>query len=152
MADKFDEIVATAITNQEQGVELMEKLIAVAQPGAVYSEPIVSGEYTIITASEVSVGMGFGYGGGGGSMPGPTEDEVTTSDEPESQAQAGSGFGAGGGGGGFSMGRPVAVISIGPMGVQVQPVTDVTKMALAFLTAAGSMLFMLARMRRMGRS
>lgn len=151
MGNKFDDIVLTAVKNQEQGTELMEKLIAVAQPGAVYSEPIASGDYTIITASEVSVGMGFGYGMGGGTMPGPAKGETSTPDEPESREEEGGGFGGGGGGGGFSMGRPVAVISIGPAGVQVQPVRDVTKIALAFLTAAGSMLFMLSRMRQMSR-
>jgi uncharacterized spore protein YtfJ len=151
MSDKFDDIVATAVKSQEQGVGLMEKLMAVAQPGAVYSEPLASGEYTVITASEVSVGMGFGFGTGGGTVPGPAKGETAAADEPESQEAEGGGFGGGGGGGGFSMGRPVAVISIGPAGVQVQPVRDVTKIALAFLTAAGSMLFMLSRMRRLSR-
>lgn len=151
MGEKLDDIMVTAVKSQEQGVELMEKLIAVAQPSTVYSDPIAAGEYTIITASEVSVGMGFGFGSGGGSIPKSTEDEAITPDEPESQYEEGSGFGGGGGGGGFSMGRPVAVISIGPAGVRVEPVRDVTKIALALLTAAGSMLIMLGRMRRMSR-
>jgi uncharacterized spore protein YtfJ len=129
MSEGFENMVVTAVKSQQQGQELMEKLIAVAQPGAVYGEPITSGDYTIITASEVSVSMGFGYGMGG----------------------RGFGGGSGGGGGGFSMGRPVAVISIGPDGVRVEPVRDVTKIALAFLTAAGSMLMMMSRMRRASR-
>jgi hypothetical protein len=40
------------------------------------------------------------------------------------------------------------VISIGPRGVRVEPVRDVTKVLLALLTAAGSMLMMLGKMRK----
>jgi hypothetical protein len=68
--------------------------------------------------SEVSVGIGLGLGGGGD--------------------KAGDG-GSGGGGGGGSMARPVAVISIGPGGVDVEPVVDVTKLGIAFITALGAL-------------
>ena len=51
----------------------MGKLFAVAQPGAVYSEPVTVREHTVITASEVKVGMGFGFGMGGGTAPAETE-------------------------------------------------------------------------------
>ena len=44
----------------EQMEKLFDKLLAGAQPGAVFSQPIVSGEYTLITASEVASGGGFG--------------------------------------------------------------------------------------------
>jgi uncharacterized spore protein YtfJ len=153
MSEGFENMVVTAVKSQQQGQELMEKLIAVAQPGAVYGEPITSGDYTLITASEVSVSMGFGYGIGGGAAPEAAEGEAASPEEPESQGEGARGFGggSGGGGGGFSMGRPVAVISIGPDGVRVEPVRDVTKIALAFLTAAGSMLLMMSRMRRANR-
>ena len=46
------------------------------------------------------------------------------------------------------MGRPVAVITIGPNGVQVTPVIDRTKIALAALTVVGSLVLMLGRMRK----
>ncbi len=150
MSEKFEDIVVTAVKTQEQSKEVVEKLFAVARPEAVYSEPVTAGEYTVITASEVSVGMGFGYGVGGGSASEPTEGETESADEPDS-GEGASGFGSGGGGGGFSMGRPVAVISIGPEGVVVEPVRDVTKMGLALLTTAGAMLMMLGRMRRASR-
>lgn len=150
MAKKMDDIIVSAVKSEEQGKELMEKLVAVAQPSAVYSEPIVSGDYTVITASEVSVGMGFGYGIGGGTASEATEDESASPDDLESQGAA-SGVGGGGGGGGFSAARPVGVISIGPRGVQVEPVRDVTKVILALLTAAGSMLMMVSRMRTASR-
>lgn len=64
----------------------------------------------------------------------------------------GLGFGLGGGGGGVASGRPVAVISVGPDGVQVRPVVDPTKIALAALTTLGAMLMMLGRMRSASRS
>jgi len=151
MGKGFEDIVIKAVKNQEEGIELMEELIEVAQPGAVYSEPVTSGDYTVITASEVSVGMGFGYGLGGGISSEPAEGEVAGADEPESQGEEASGFGGGGGGGGLSAARPVAVISIGPDGVRVEPVMDRTKIALAFFTTLGSMLLMLVNMRKASR-
>ena len=52
------------------------------------------------------------------------------------------------GGGGRTFSRPVAVVIVGPEGVRVEPVMDVTKVALAALTAFGFMFSMLGRMRR----
>jgi len=147
MSDEFNEVVVTAVKNQEQAAELVEKLFAVAQPGAVYGEPVTAEGYTVITASEVSVSMGFGYGIGGGTGTESAEGE----DEPEGENGEAKGFGGGGGGGGVSMGRPVAVISIGPEGVQVEPVVDATKIALAVFTTAGSMLIMLGKMLKASR-
>ena len=66
-------------------------------------------------------------------------------EEPEMQGE-GVGLGGGGGGGGAAMARPVAVISVGPNGVQVEPVVDPTKIAIAFFTTLGSMFFKLSRM------
>jgi len=151
MSEKFNEVVVIAVKNQEQAAELMEKLLAVAQPDAVYGEPVTVGEHTVITASEVSVSMGFGYGIGGGTGPESAEGEVASEDEPQGEKGEPKGFGGGGGGGGVSMGRPVAVISIGPDGVQVEPVVDATKIALAVFTAAGGALIMLGKMLKASR-
>jgi uncharacterized spore protein YtfJ len=149
MSETFDDIAVTAVKTQEQSKEVVEKLFDVAQPEAVFSEPVTAGDYTVITASEVSVGMGFGYGIGGGTA--SEEGETPSTDELEAEGGEASGFGGGGGGGGFSMGRPVAVISVGPGGVHVEPVRDVTKIGLALLTTAGAMLIMLGRMRKASR-
>jgi uncharacterized spore protein YtfJ len=146
MSEEFNKIVATAAKNQEQAAELVEKLFAVAQPGAVYGEPVTVGEYTVITASEVNVGMGFGFGLGGGSERGGRRQGVSEDKPQDEEGEAG--IGGGGGGGGASAGRPVAVISVGPEGVQVEPVVDPTKIALAFFTTLGSMFFMLSKMRK----
>lgn len=144
MSDETDKVLDSVIKSQAQNLELMEKLFAVAQPGAVYGEPVASGEYAVITASEILVAAGSGYGVGGGTGAETLETETAV----EGEEDEGTGFGGGGGGAGVSMGRPVATINIGPNGVQVQPVVDVTKIGLAFFTTIGAMLMMLGRMRR----
>jgi uncharacterized spore protein YtfJ len=57
--------------------------------------------------------------------------------------------GGGLGGGGGSHGRPVAVIVIGPNGVRVRPVVDVTKIGIAAVTTWLAMFLMFRRWRRM---
>jgi uncharacterized spore protein YtfJ len=146
MSEDMDKVVAAAEKSQKWAAEVVQKLFDVAQPSSVYAEPVTAGERTVITASEVSVGMGFGIGMGGGEgrgLPtgGPDEEETELGGE-------GTGMGGGGGGGGASLARPVAVISIGPEGVQVEPVVDPTKIAIAMFTTLGTMFFMLSRMRR----
>ncbi|MGD8967656.1 MAG: hypothetical protein PVI07_09125 [Anaerolineae bacterium] len=160
----FDQLTAVSVENQEQSIALLEKLVAVARPESVFGEPLDVEGRTIITASEVTAGLGVGFGFGGGSAPGraakekrqrarssdPHERvdlEETGSEEAESEGED-VGMGGGGGGGGGASGRPVAVISVSEEGVQVEPVVDATKIALAFFTALGSMLFMLINMRK----
>jgi uncharacterized spore protein YtfJ len=126
--------------NWEKSMGVLQRLFDVANVSAVYSEPVQNGEYTIITAAEVSIGMGIGQGVGSG-----TEEEVTAAGESHT-VSGGSGGGGGGGGGGWS--RPVAVISVGPGGVRVEPIVDVTKLGLAFFTMIGSAIFMMRKMRK----
>ena len=143
--DKFEKAMVASETSQKQTAEVIGKLFEVAEPAKTFSKPVKAGDYTIITASEAYVAMGVGFGVGVG-----TE---KTNKNTEEQAPATSEIdgGGGGGGGGVGVGRPVAAISIGPDGVRVEPVVDVTKIALAFFTMMGSMLFMLGKMRRAGR-
>jgi uncharacterized spore protein YtfJ len=137
MSEDF-EIIAEKISGQDKGNELLERLADVGSPSAVFGEPVESGEYTVITASEARVGLGFGYGGGGGIESGDGND-----------AEAGtSGYGGGGGGGGAAVARPVAIIEIGPNGARVEPIVDPTKIALAFFTTLLSIFAMGAKMRR----
>ena len=145
MGSTLDEMIHSVDKYQEQGQAWMEKLLAAARPGAVFGEPVTAGSYTIITASEIGAGGGFGFGVGGGVSP------ATTSGETPGEKQEDSGGGSGIGGGGGSTGRPVAAIIIGPEGVWVEPVVDVTKIALAVFTTAGAMLLMLGRMNSMSR-
>ena len=134
MSDSTDRFVATTDKAQEQASRQFERLMAAAQPGAVFSSPVVSGGYTLITASEVTAGGGFGFASGMG----PARATVPSAETPES-------VGGGGGGGGGSSGRPVAVIVISPDGVEVKPVLDITKLAIAGITTWGAMALMLQR-------
>lgn len=146
MSQELDKVAVTAEKSQERAAQVVEKLFDVAQPNSVYAEPVTAGDHTIITASEVSVGMGFGLGFGGGEGRSTPSQEM--SEEGSEFEGEGTGMGGGGGGGGASLARPVAVISVGPEGVQVEPVVDPTKIAIALFTTLGSMFFMLSRMRR----
>ena len=80
---------------------------------------------------------GFGFGSS------PTGE----SNSPTSSGQARQLAGGGGGGGGSS-GRPVAAIVIGPDGVKIEPVVDVTKIGLAAIGAWLSIALLLARRAR----
>jgi len=118
----------------ERFQDTMEEFLAAADVRVVYGEPIQHDDTTIIPTAEVLCGLGFGVGSGGG---------VGTDEKTEKPSQ---GFGSGGGGGGRILSRPVAVVVASPEGVRVEPVLDVTKIALAALTAFGFMVGMVARM------
>lgn len=94
----------------------LEGLVGPASPSAVFSEPHAVGDDVVITAAAWERGGGFGFGAGKG-------DDAT----------GGTGSGGGGGGGGGSQGRPVAVIRVGPSGIEVQPVIDFTKIGVTIL-------------------
>jgi uncharacterized spore protein YtfJ len=137
--DSLGEADALIDRSGEQMRKTLDKIFAAAQPGAVFGQPVESGSYTLITASEVTSGGGFGVGMGRG--PAPKQD-ARQSPPAEATPPAGSQpiDASGYGGGGGSMGRPVAIIAIGPAGVTVRPVVDVTKVVLAALTASAATL------------
>jgi uncharacterized spore protein YtfJ len=149
-ATTVDEAVALIDKARQQAATMLEKIFAAAQPRAVYGQPVGAERYTVTTAAEVTSGGGFGMGLGLGppSRPGSTAAPTADAAQPETRQTGGAG-GLGGGGG--AMGRPVAIIAIGPDGVRVKPVVDVTKVALAGLTAWATMLGLL-RARRRARS
>jgi uncharacterized spore protein YtfJ len=111
----------------------MDKFLSAANVDAVYGPPIREGENIVIPAAEVLSVAGFGFGAGSGHQ-GTDENENV-------------GNGEGGGGGGRVLSRPVAAIVISPTGVRVEPIVDVTKIALALFTTLGFMAAMLTRMR-----
>jgi uncharacterized spore protein YtfJ len=111
----------------------MDKFLSAANVEAVVGAPIREGENIVIPTAEVLSFAGFGLGAGTGSQ-GTGENENT-------------GSGGGGGGGGRVLSRPVAAIVISPAGVRVEPIVDVTKIALAVFTTVGFMATMLVRMR-----
>lgn len=97
--------------------EGLDSLMGPASPSMVFSEPQVIGDDLVFTASSWERGGGFGLGAGTGGDP------------------TGGGTGGGGGAGGGSQGRPVAVIRVGPGGIEVRPVLDLTKLAVTVLLA-----------------
>ncbi|MEP6994920.1 MAG: hypothetical protein ABI968_10395 [Acidobacteriota bacterium] len=105
-----------------RAAQVMETLIAAADVSKAYGPPIQRGETLIIPAAEVLAIAGFGMGGGSGTASGP---------------DGKSRRGKGGGGGGRAMARSVAVVVASPEGVYIKPIFDLTKVALAALTAAG---------------
>jgi len=99
----------------------------------------------VITACEVTIGLGFGYGMGSA---GGAEPVGEGEGEGEAKGQPVPAVSGGGGGGGNATARPVAVIHIGPEGVEVEPVVDVTKLGLAFFTMLGSIFLMAGKIRK----
>ena len=131
MADKKDELTSDpAVTTVQDTVSM---LVNAADVSRVYGRPIKQGEVSVIPASENLIFMGFGVGSGSGASAEETEEDGTA---------------AGGAGGGKTLSRPVAIIVATPEGAYVEPVIDLTKIAMAAITAAGFMLGMMLRMTR----
>ena len=112
--------------------DTFDTFLATADVDAVFGEPFVKDETVIIPAAEIVAGFGFGVGSGTGKS---NEDQET-------------GSGSGGGGGGKIFSRPVAVIISSTEGVRIEPVVDLTKIALAGLTAGAFMLATLLRIKK----
>jgi len=115
---------------------MMERVLAhltdLSSPTAVFGAPIERGEMTLIPVSKYSVSLGVGGGGGTGPK--------------QIDAPALGGEGVGGGG---AKGRPIATIIVTPQRVEIQPIIDVTRVALAGMATAVAMtLFITATIRR----
>jgi len=100
-------------------VESLQALFGIASPATVFSEPERLGDDLVITAASWERAGGFGFGGGS-----------------RTDIGGGGDGGGGGGGGGASVGRPVAVITVGAEGIRVEPVIDLTKLAITALLSA----------------
>ncbi len=111
--------------------DIMDTYLSSADVDAVYGEPYEKDGQVIIPAAEIVAGFGFGIGSGYGKKQGSDD----------------TGSGSGGGGGGQIFSRPVAVIIASSEGVRVEPVVDITKIALAGLTAGAFMLGTLLRIK-----
>ena len=113
--------------------QALSRLVATARADAVFGQPVVSGDTTVITCSEIAIGMGMGSGSG------PLDEK-------------GNPTGGGSGGGGGARGRPVAAIVITKEGVRVEPIFDLTKIVLASLTTGAFILLWVGRLSLMKRS
>lgn len=116
----------------ETAQETMNKFLDTAHVDVVYGKPIKHEDILIIPSAEVLSATGFGAGYGSGPI---------TDEDGKNKGEA---FG-GGGGGGRVLSRPVAAIVATPEGVEVHEIVDITKIALAALTAAGFMIGMLVK-------
>jgi uncharacterized spore protein YtfJ len=129
--EKRASFVALPVRSVDEAGRLIGRLFDVARTDAVFGDPLTRGDTTVIVASELVVGMGVGFGGGEGDA-----------------SDGESGSGGGGGGGGYALGRPVAVVTINAQGVRVAPVFDLTKVAIAGITALGAMFIAYRQMKR----
>ena len=148
MTSAIDDLMQTVLKEAEARLQTLQRLLSTADAAKVFGQPVSSGEYTVIPVAEVATGGGFGSGLGVGPAGGRWKRGAEEAAAPEVAADASDpgpdkvqGAGGGGGGGGGAMGRPVAAIVVGPQGVEVKPVVDVTKIV---LTALGVLTAMTA--------
>lgn len=120
-----------AVTNSVE--QVLGQLANAARVDTVFGQPVEREGATIIPCAEIAVGLGMGTGSG------PMDEQ-------------GRPMGGGGGGGGGGRGRPVAVVVMTREGVRVEPVLDLTKIALASFSTGAFILFWIARLTRLGRS
>ena len=143
MDGSFEKVLETGQESHAESMRVLNRLNEVGSPEAVFSKPVKVGQTQVITASEVSVGLGFGFGSGSGPrIYSNLRDEENVSTDEE------TGMGYGGGGGGGAGARPVAVITITEDLVEVKPILDATKIALAFFTMLGSIFLLGAQMKK----
>jgi uncharacterized spore protein YtfJ len=133
---------------RQQSDKIIDKIFAAAERDVVFSAPVQSGPFSVITSSEVLAYGCFGFGGGTGPQQAESTTSATETSAMPGGAGAGSGGGGGAGGGGGSLARPVAAIVIGPEGVKIEPIVDATKIALAGITTWAAVAFILVRMAR----
>lgn len=143
MDHAIDEFLKKVGSESQVGADALGRLFSSGDAAKVFSQPVTSGDYTVITACEVGVGGGFGSGMGF-SFPKNKQGQDGVNQEGGSAGAAQEGGGGSGGGGG-SMGRPVAAIVIGPNGVEVKPLLDMTKIMLALFTGVAAMLGLLLK-------
>jgi uncharacterized spore protein YtfJ len=113
--------------------QVMSRLVNTARADTIFGQPVERGDTIVIPCSEVAIGVGLGSGSG------PIDAQGN---------RTGGGTGAGGG----ARGRPIAAIVISRDGVRVEPIFDLTRVALAALTTGAFMMFWLGRLSRVRRS
>jgi uncharacterized spore protein YtfJ len=138
MSERKNELFLESIQTSAEGLALLSKLTEAASPDAVFGKPIQQGDITVITANAITAGVGYGIGG---SLHGRSK--VDNEDYQE--------VNGGGGGGGSTRARPVAIISIGPEGVKVVPIIDITRICLAFFSMFGALFIARKKMKNFGK-
>ncbi len=114
----------------EKMLETVGGMRQVARADAVFGEPKVAGDKTLIPVAVVSNTYGLGFGRG-----------PSSAEKPDQPATGGSGGGAGGK---VSV-RPVAIVEITPQETRVKEITDVTRLALASFVMIAWNVFWVSR-------
>jgi uncharacterized spore protein YtfJ len=130
IARQAKKLFRRSVMKLENIFEAIEELRSKASVDAVFGEPVVVGDKTIIPIADIKYGFGFGYGEG------PSAGEEGEEPEPTGQ---------GGGAGGGVAARPVAVLEISDEGVTVKPVTDEGRIALAGILTGVWAIFWIAQ-------
>lgn len=105
--------------------DLFESRKDAASWKAVFGEPRVEGETTLIPVASVTYGMGLGVGASG----------IGQDDEEDEAEQVGGGGGVGG------VSKPVAVIVVTPERTTIKPVLDRSRVIVAGMITAGWIVF-----------
>jgi uncharacterized spore protein YtfJ len=106
--------------------DTFDELKKSAQVNAVFGQPQIVGDRTIIPIARVSYGFGLGFG------------EDTTPGEEEQTDE-------GAGGGGWAAARPVGALVVTPDGTRVEPVIDKGRIALAAGAFTAWTVFLITR-------
>lgn len=118
---------------------LLESLRDSASVRAVYGEPIVAGDRTVVPVARIRYGFGGGYGEGGA---GAGDEEATRAAGEEESEDAGSGAGFGGG----VDATPLGVVELDATGTRLVRFDDRRRLAgLALALAVGYVLGRRAR-------
>jgi|DewCreStandDraft_5_1066085.scaffolds.fasta_scaffold15121_3 uncharacterized spore protein YtfJ len=105
----------------------LEATPAAASVRTVFGEPVRVGDRVIIPVAQVCGGVGLGFG-----------------QRPAAGAEGGPSAQGGGGGGGFTA-RPLAVVVATPERVEVQPVLDLTRLAVVGMLLLAWNVFWISR-------
>ncbi|MDQ6853291.1 MAG: hypothetical protein M3046_06310 [Actinomycetota bacterium] len=121
---------AGQISGVMRGIEQLTRAMERAASGeGVVGPPTTVGDHTVIPLIETFASGGFGAGSGGAA-----------------EGEGDNAGGGGGGGGGVGRSRTVAIADVGPDGIKIRPVVDVTSLALPAISALAALL--LGRRRR----
>ena len=136
----------------ETTTRMVQKILESEDTARAFAKPVESGDYKVITASETSTFLGFGFGFGAGDSSDEDEEEETGEElleekveEMTEEDEADEGLAGGTGAGAHTSSRPVAVITLKPHGVEIEPIIDVNKIALSGFAAASFISFMVAK-------
>jgi uncharacterized spore protein YtfJ len=111
-------IETQSIGSMSEGNAVLTKFLGLGTAEAAVTRH-TQGENSVITLNEIGSVFGYGFGGG---------------------KSANNEEGGGGGGGGTTWSRPVAAVLITPNGVRVEPVVDVTKIAVTMFTTLAAIV------------